>query len=661
MQNRKLYITLLIILLAFCVIINNHSFAGNLYGDNTKNSQNQLFYLVANKNKISKTNDSIAVPVHKSLFQNFLSGLNLGGYYRGYFYSKYMNQKYGDVGVKKTINVGDGYYDPTLFLYIGGTPTPNTSFGTEVIIANPFELYRGPGYQNNGNVNPYFTAVLRGTIATDWGNFSAIAGGIEWLRLTPFTFGSNIGFNRFSTFERKPWDPVGNIKTRYASYYYNGNINQDSRWGTQAFKGFILNGFLKNINTNIDIFFGKTAPNGGINREDVTAPSQNLGIRIKKNIDQDNYYSLNTFNSFNSSDSINKSNDIQWNIFTSEFQFKKNDIQISGEIGGGRYMSPNYKEGWSEGVMLDLSLPKKLSFIPLMIRYFQIGKNFTSNVANFNNTSIAEINTGFVSNTSSGKGKGTPVNTPFGSSLDNVGDIANNRRGVALNTNFKVSKFMCSIGSQISGEMEVMSSGNLLNFGHRINSLVWSRLPGAYPLYSKFGPNNRVGSYYRGAYESVKLSDTTSSGFNQFRKYYNAIDFQAKYKSKIFDKDIYINYLSTYSSAQNEFSAFVKFNNQAYIRAQYHEIDIDYQVHKNFIIAIYGGLELIKGNQYTDLNSEGKARDQVGKAIGIGFDCALSAQTALFFRQRWFSFEDKNFINEKFSGNEGTIELKIYF
>jgi hypothetical protein len=565
-----------------------------------------------------------------------------------------MNQKYGNVGIKKTINVGDGYYDPTLFLYVGGTPTPNTSFGTEVIIANPFDIYKGPGYSTNGLVNPYFTAVLRGTINTDIGNFGVIAGGIEWLRLTPFTFGSNVGYNRYSIFERRPWDPVGNIKSRYASYYYSGNINQDTRWGTQAFKGFMLNGFIKNINTNLDIFYGRTAPNGGIDREDVVAPSQNLGVRIKKNIDQDNYYSINTFNSFNRSDSINSSNDVQWNIVTSEFQFKKNDIQIAGEIGAGRYMSPNYKESWSEGILLDLTLPKKYLYIPLIFRYFQIGKSFTSNVANFNNTTIAEVNTGL-------SGKGTPLNTPFGSSLDNVGDIANNRRGAAINTNFKISKFVFSIGTQISSELEVLPGGSVLNYGHRINGLVWSRLPGVYPLYSKFGPNSRVGSFYRGAYESVNLSDTAANGDNQFRKYYNAIDFQVKYKMSLFERDLYFNYLSTYSSAQKTFSAITLFNKEAYISAQYHELDIAYQLHKNLILAIYGGLETIKGNQETDLNAMGKARDQIGKAIGFGVDLSLSTQTTLFFRQRWFSFQDANFLDEKFAGNEGTIELKIYF
>ena len=612
--------------------------------------------------------DNIIPALSKGLIKNYLSGLTVGGYYRGFFYNRNMSQRYGtDDAGKHTMSVGDGNYDPTLFLYIGGNPTANTSFGADVIVANPFTIYRGPGYYNNGLVNPYYTAVLRGTITTDVGNFGLIAGGIEWQKLTAFTFGSNTGFNRYSIFERRPWDPVDNIKSRYASYYYSGNINQDTRFGTQAFKGFMLNGFLKNINTNVDVFYGKTAPNSGIQRENVVRPSQNLGVRIKKNLNSSNYISLNTFNSYGRSDSINSSNNIQWNIYTTEFSFRtKGGITLNGEVGAGRYKSPKYPESWSEGIILDLAIPKKYTFIPLDIRYYQIGKSFTSNVANFNNTTISAVNTGY-------NGAGTSLTTPFGPSLDNVGDLANNRRGIALNTTFKVSRFVISLGTQISGELEKMPNSTTLYYSHRINNLVWSRLQNIFPYYGYFGPDKRTGISYRGAYEKVKLGDTTASGTNQYKKYFNAMDVQVKYKNRLFNRDLYINYLGSFNSVQNQLSAVSKFNDDAYIRAQYHEVDIYYQLHKSFILTFYGGLERIRGNKSTDIGPTGNGRNQTGKAIGVGFDFSISSSTTLFFRQRWFSFDDSSFPGspatgtaaeipaEKFSGNEGTVELKIFF
>ncbi|MBX9852850.1 MAG: hypothetical protein K2X86_13990, partial [Cytophagaceae bacterium] len=182
-------------------------------------------------------------PVPRSLMQNFLSGLTVGGYYRGLFLSRKMTHPYGTYGVNKAMMIGEGQYDPMILMYVGGNPTPATSFGTELIVLNPFTAYPGPG-QGFGQVTPYFNMVLRGSINTKHANFFIMAGGIEWLRLTPFTFGTNTGFNRYSIFERRPWDPVGNIKNRYASYYYSGTINQDARFGTRGFKGFIVNAFV---------------------------------------------------------------------------------------------------------------------------------------------------------------------------------------------------------------------------------------------------------------------------------------------------------------------------------------------------------------------------------------------------------------------------------
>jgi len=600
------------------------------------------------------TSDGISSPIEKGLFKDFLSGIQTGGYYRGFFYNRDMNQTYGD-GAKRSMNVGDGYYDPTMFLYVGGQPSPTMSFGTEIMIGNPFLVYKGPGIGGAPTVSPFFSAVLRGNISTPIGNFFLIAGGIEWTKLTPFTFGANVGLNRFSIFERRPWDPAGNVKTRYASYYYSGSIAQDNRFGTQAFKGFMLTGLITKINTNVDVFYGKTGANGGISRENEVKPSQNLGVRLKKNFKDNMYVSLNTFNNFNRSDSLQSTNDVQWNIFTSEFSFKIKDISLKGEVGGGRYMSPSYKEDWSEGIILDLSIPKKYTLIPLEFRYYTIGKSFTSNVANFNNTTIKEVYTGYQGNT------GTSSLQPFGPSLDNVGDLANNRMGGAVNTNFKLGKLMVSTGTQISAEKELMANSTVLNYSHRVNSLLWSRLPGYFPIPAMFGPNNRVGTYYRGAYEQVHVNDTTNKGKAQFKRFYNAFDFQLKYKMSVLNRDLYVNYLGTFSSVQKQFSAFTKFDNSAYIRAQYHEMDIYYQVHKNFVLTLYGGIELIKGNNETDLGTNLLPRDQIGKAIGVGFDFALSNSTTLYLRQRWFSFEDKNFATEKFSGNEGTLELKVMF
>lgn len=617
---------------------------------------------VGNLFSVDKSDDGITNPVVQPLFKNYLNGLTVGGFYRGYFYSRNMSHNYPNSGPERVLRVGDGHIDPILMLYFGGNLTPNTTFGADISAGNPFFVYQGPGYGRNGPVSPYFTVVLRGSFKTKLGTFDMKAGGIEFLSITPFTFGANVAFNRYSVFERRPWDPGagGNVKTRYSSYYYSGTINQDARFGTQAYKGYVLNSFIPKINTNVDFFYGKTAPNGGIARIHQTRPTSNIGLRVKKNLKSGNYISLNTFNSYQHSDSVNiKDADIKWNIYTSEYSFNYKGFLLSGELGAGRYLSPTVKEAWSEAFMADLVIPKKVLGIPVALRYYQIGRNFTSNVANFNNATVSQVNTGYGGSANNG------LLAPFGPALENVGDLANNRRGAAINLSaIKVWKFTFTTGTQISEEMEKIDSSNYMFFSHRINNLVWQRLPNYFPVLGTgtFGPENRISSFYRGVSEKVNITDRNTDGTPMSKKYFNSWDVQAKFKHKILNRDFYMFYLGTFSSVQNSLSAVPKFDDEAYIRAQFHELELYYNITSDFVLALYGGLEYIKGNQYTDISPvSGRSRDQKGTAVGYGFDFSFTQLTTLYFRHRWFTFEDRSFEAEKFSGSEATIELKMMF
>ena len=57
---------------------------------------------------------------------------------------------------------------------------------------------------------------------------------------------------------------------------------------------------------------------------------------------------------------------------------------------------------------------------------------------------------------------------------------------------------------------------------------------------------------YRGVFENVNISDTTASGLANFKKFFNTIEFQAKYNNKIFGKNYYIFYLTRLNSCQKD-------------------------------------------------------------------------------------------------------------
>jgi hypothetical protein len=607
----------------------------------------------------------IAEPAN--LFSRFMSGLNTGGYYRAYLWGRSMNNDYtsqggGALGTHKVLTIGDGNYDPLMMLYVGGAPTVNTSLGSELVIANPWTAYTGPNLTAR-EFNTYFNMVLRGSTNTKFGNFNVVAGGIQWTQLSPFTFGSNVGYQRYSIWERRPWDPVGNVNTRYAAYYYNGTINQDTRFGTKAFKGFVINGYDMPFKTSLDFFYGKTDINGGFDRERIVRPKSNVGGKITKNFKNNNRISLNTFNSFTKTDSINGTVDVQWNIFTTEYNFNFKEFNLNGEIGIGGYESPNYKRSWGEGILVNLNTPRKYTLLPFSLRFFQINKSFASNVAQFSNTSIQEVTSGFLSR------GGTQVLAPFGGNMSGVGDLANNRRGGAINTEIKVWKFKFIGGLQMESELSKTNNRDQVTFGHRINGLTWSRLPGIFPYNTPMGPNGRVHSVYRGAYETVNINENTTDSTALYKKSYSSLDFQIKFKTKLFNKDIYFYNLNTAMSVQSKFSPVPVFSQKAYITARYHEAEVYYHVMRDLVISVYGGLEYVKGNKYTDLTTDstgvngivGKARDQIGKALGVGVDLSISSNTSIYLRQRWFSFNDKYFKDENFIGNEATIELKIFF
>ena len=81
-----------------------------------------------------------------------------------------------------------------------------------------------------------------------------------------------------------------------------------------------------------------------------------------------------------------------------------------------------------------------------------------------------------------------------------------------------------------------------------------------------------------------------------------------------------------------------------------------------FLLAGYFGLENIRGGQLTELDPDtGQPRDQVGRGIGLGFDWTIAQNAGLYFRHRWMDFEDRNFALDTYSGQESTVELKIFF
>lgn len=590
--------------------------------------------------------------------KNFMEGLTAGGFLRVLYFDRNTETPYGGFAPNRTVLFADpaDYRDPMLFLYLGGNIGPNASFGAELNLNNNM-TGSSPNY--DGAVQLYNGLVLRGnTKIKNVGGFDIRFGGIEWMNVTPFTFGNNTGYQRFSTFTRRPWDPGGNVKMRPASYYHNGNINQDVRFGTNAFKGFMVNATDLPYNTTASVLYGNSASVSGADSSDIVAPKKIYGGKVVKHLSKGNEVGISTYNTISYEDSIQQDFDVRKRFHMVEtygdFTFS-NKLNLKAELGYGVNKEPLNKDLGGSAILVDLKSTEAFTKLPIHVRLYRFDKYFINLDSYVQNTTTTPYLNNFYTESAG-------TFRPAGAQLTTPGGMVNNRIGVGVNTEFEVGKLKVIAGLDLSQDIERFNISNTLSYNHRINGLEFTRAAGFPYAAGLFGPNNRIGTFYRGAYEVVNISDTASDGGLKSKLFYSSADVQLKYKLKLFNKDLYLFNLNTFSSVGLGTAIIPDYSGGAYISASYHEFEAYYHIWRDITISGYYGVEYIKGNDKTDIDATTlKARDQVGNNVGFGIDYQINSDVFMYVRQTFYSFNDKNFVAEKFSGKLFTVELKVFF
>lgn len=610
--------------------------------------------------------------VKKAPLQDF----NISGFYRFYGQHRLMSDPYAiDVANNdpvyldgRSILIGDDTQLPELALFVGGKPTSKTAFGTDIVVWN----------QNTGDFDYYrnlqLGVNLYGDFVTDFANVSVKVGGIHWHEISPFTLGSFFGYNRFSIFERNPWDPqTKNIDDRYNNYVTNGAINQDGRWANQAIQGTIVDLTELPFGLSANLVYGKTQNAGSAFASlpnDLNDSTNNSNTKFFENTVPNNVYggalrkkfknhliSLNTFNRRSYTDEL-ATEPIDNHIYTTAFILDFNKVRINGEIGTGKYSDVYNKDtlGFGEMASVKIQLDKKLTFIPLEFHFYRISPNVVNNNGTFLNTSVNEAPSASAGAAVIGS---NGVLQQTGSGVLSIGQMANNRQGINLNTDIKIVKDLTlTIGNGIAKEIENRSSQ--ISFGH-LNGLTMARF-WRWSFPSNVGPYGKKSVIFRGIYETLNLTDLDNNGNVVNDKYFNNIETQVKYKFNLLNRPWYLFYLGAYNSIQTEFSPITVFNEDAYIRVYNHQFENYYKIHPKLVLTQYLGYERIIGNYSTqiDIDSE-RPINQTGLGIGFGLDYMMAKNVGLYLRHRYFEFEDTSFVLDKFSGHESTIELKIYF
>ncbi len=577
-----------------------------------------------------------------------LSNISISGFYR--FLACYTSMDPSVThypvmdSVFNRVFIGDDSQLPQLSLNIGVSPNKNTSISTDLYLWQQMT-----GSENDDFVKGLLLGVnLYGTHSTDYGTFGVKTGGIHWHKQSPLTFAANTGYNRFSLFERNPWDPnTSNIYDRYDEFYKNGALTQDERWGQQAFQGLIVDASDLPSGYSGSFMHGKSQLNGGSS----IIPNHLTGGRIQKSFTR-SFISINGIHNQTYTDE-STTGLLGFNLFTTEFEFRsKKNVTLYGEIGKGNYFSPNYDAGWGNALDIKLNFNKTRFYkFPLELRYFSISPNVINNNGIFWNTSILEYSQ---DNSQLDPGQ-APILFPFASSLTQIGQMTNNRRGLILNTDLNFKNTKLTIGYSAAKEIDAIS--NQITYGHPSNSLQLSRF-WRWGFPTNVGPYENINKVYRSVFETMDIDDPDGISAKGF----NSLEISCKIKTQINDRKLMLFYLGGFHSIQRDFHFLPTYDSTAYLQSYNHQLDAYYALTNKLTLCGYYGYDIIKGGMNTETNEvSGGYKDQEGKSFALGLDIQLERNTGLYIRHRWMDYIDHNFALDRYKGTETTVELKIFF
>ena len=298
-----------------------------------------------------------------------------------------------------------------------------------------------------------------------------------------------------------------------------------------------------------------------------------------------------------------------------------------------------------------------LTALPLDLQVYQIGRHFFNENGEIATNNNPQINADPRCEVPAGGGSA-------GGLITQVNQLAHNRRGVNFNTAFGRGPAKFGVGWGMAHELAPTTDE--VSYIHRINGLAMSRVYNPFPAEAvcatQFGPFGRQYSFFRGVFERVPLTDVEPvTGLPTNRKYFHAVDLQAKVRAEAAGVPLYLFYLGSFGSA-NRTATVLPRDDDTYVFVQYHEFDAYAEVLPGFLLTGYAGIENARGGRFTERDAtSGLPRDQLATGFGVGFDWSLAPNAGLYLRQRWMDFEDRAFAEDTYAGAETTLELKVFF
>ena len=597
-------------------------------------------------------------------FKNPSTSISFSGYYRFLGFIRNQQETFpNNSGKTLVISSGDNYREPMFLLKLNGKTKENITFGVDFMLNS---LYKGSSPDFTQPLTLNLGLNISTSIPTKYGTFNFKSGGVSWYRQSRLTVWGNHSFNRISIYERRPQTPLNKIPiNRYSHYYNSGLVDQGIRYGSRAFQGIFFQGSKLPLNFYLKGVIGKSTFNRSfLERSDNFTSS----FQIKNTFISNLKLAYNNLSSWADTDSLG-SERRKYFIHTFELDKKWDKIQVQMELGIGNYKDPINKLGYGEAILLNVKTAKSLK-VPINLQLYRISPQFVNVTGNFLNTSILDVFPNV-------EGVGTTVRTPYQSPIVGLGYPVNNRQGISINADLTLGQLKLNGGIGVFAEID--TSYSALSYIHNVNSQTLSRI---YVFAQNWGPYNALNSTYRGVFENVNISDTSTAGLANFKKFFNTIEFQAKYNNRIFGKNYYVFCLTRFNTCQKDLSFFPQIGKQAIISQFSEEIDFSIELSQKSALVLSYGIEKILGNSSTDIGDSPDAtstntffemlglgdlyrytnyRNQKNTLIGFGLDYKIGQNAMVFYRYNQYRYFDPNFIENHLKGWEMMLELKINF
>lgn len=594
---------------------------------------------------VRDTSKTVVHRSHKNLDGKYqgkkgLTNFGVTGNYRGMIYYRNMDDLFDGTysEEKMLLSTNDGGRQSQLELDVVARPTSTTSFRTDFYLYSPM---RGVGYNEN-ETGLQMGVNLDGQMNYENAKISFRLGGLQYTRLSKLTLWSTENEGE-SLFERNTWDNFQTAGQNYESYYAQGTIIRDFRWGNQFCQGLVASIYDLPWGLESRIIYAKTPNNGGQSSYLDTIPNISYGGFIHKNFGQ-NHVGVNTYHSVSYDTTVN-GNFIGYNIGTIDFSldFLK-DYNITGEFGCGRYVEDETLDvSYGEALDFVLLSRQKLIGSPLKLHFYRLSPNFINLDGGFNT---------YLKSTAGYNGEGGS-SYPVGANMSDVDYINGNRQGLDLRAELNFAGVKVNLATGFSEEVDHQSTS--VSFGHRINGIMFARV---FSYQNYMGPYSALTTNYRSYYETNPFTDAVDSKIR-----FAVTEWNLKYKFNIANRPFYIFYLGSYASCQEQLAVLpVLKMEKSYMRVQYHELEAYYKVNSKIALDSYFGLENMKGSYGYTMAQNGAAPVlEFGKAIGLGADFVIAQFTNLYVRTRWFDFNDKHNENNHYRGFEASLELKANF